>query len=213
MYHHYIVGGISFDLITDIAINSDGNYYLSTGASYSMFTGHLQYADIAYPIITDSTQYKQATSKSTYDLQYLNIPIMIKMRTNEIGYMRYFGQIGLITGFNLKAKQDLSTEYEESGEKTLESPDIDINDKINLMNLQLKVGFGIEYNLTGNTNFFAAINYQHGLIDVLGGLAYELTTAGMVTEVVSGTTTTPKPRNIEEKGQTGAVSLSVGIFF
>ena len=51
---------------------------------------------IAFGITKAITNYFTGKLDRTYRLQYVNIPILLKMRTNEIGYMTYFGAIGFI---------------------------------------------------------------------------------------------------------------------
>jgi len=40
-----------------------------------------------------------------YSIKYIEIPLSLKMRTNDINGMRFFGRIGLGTAFKLSAKK------------------------------------------------------------------------------------------------------------
>lgn len=91
-------------------------------------------------------------------LQYVEIPVCLKMKTNEFGKMRYFGQFGFSPGFNLAAKAD--TDIEE---------DIDIKDDVNLFNMNMIIGAGAEYTISGSTVLFAGIEFNNGFLDLFKG--------------------------------------------
>jgi hypothetical protein len=44
------------------------------------------------------------STSSNYTLQYIEIPITMKLKTNEIGSLTYYVQIGVEPGWNLSAK-------------------------------------------------------------------------------------------------------------
>jgi hypothetical protein len=97
-----------------------------------------------------------------YKLQYVNIPLTLKMRTNEIGYFRYFGQFGVMPGVNLGAKGTV----EIPGAKIeLEDP----KDDINTLNVALVIGLGTMYNFSGNTSLVLGIEWNNGFTDVFKG--------------------------------------------
>src|ERR1035437_10255794 len=49
---------------------------------------------------------KYKLNERKYSTTYLTIPLTLKMQTQEIGMMTYFGQFGLNNSFRLKAKAD-----------------------------------------------------------------------------------------------------------
>jgi hypothetical protein len=113
-------------------------------------------------------------------LQYLQIPLTFKMKTNEIGYITYWGQFGLGLNMNLKALSNDEIDYISYQDKnsfewitsnretsTLESNDI--KNEINIFSSNLIFAAGIEYNLSGNTSILAGLTFQNGFTDVLKG--------------------------------------------
>ncbi len=96
-----------------------------------------------------------------YKLQYLEIPVALKMRTADIaagGYMRFFAEVPLFTlGFNTKATADIDAPGGE-GQK--------VNDDINLFNVFWGLGGGVEYTVGQNTTLIGGIFYQNGMFDV-----------------------------------------------
>ena len=98
------------------------------------------------------------TTHYEYKLKYIELPITIKMRTNEIGYMRYFGQFGFTPGLNIKAKANKK-------EPAKTEDDIDIKSEINSFNLGLLIGLGFEYSLGGNTSLVVSTTFNNGFLD------------------------------------------------
>jgi hypothetical protein len=78
-------------------------------------------------------------------LNYIDIPLTIKMRTNEIGYMRYFGQFGVTPGFNISSKADYESTVTTNGTTTTVTvEDDDIKSDIVTLNVSLVISLGAE---------------------------------------------------------------------
>ncbi|MEA3316785.1 MAG: porin family protein [Bacteroidota bacterium] len=133
------------------------NYAFSTGISINNVGGSLTFDDKKYISIHSSTDSLQAGSTLEYNLQYINIPLGLKLKTNEIGYISFYTNLGLNAGINIK-----STGTSESNSFDKEN----INDEINLFNLGYYIGGGIEYSLGGNSSITAGITYTNGFMDI-----------------------------------------------
>ncbi len=98
--------------------------------------------------------------KLQYKLQYLEIPLSIKLRTNEKGYLRYYGELPILTvGMNTQARGNIEgEEIESSGENI--APDV------NFFNFQLGIGGGIEYALSPTISFVGGLYFHAGLNDI-----------------------------------------------
>lgn len=138
------------------------NYYLSTGITILNSGGELSYKGtiFGYP----------AEISSSYDLNYVEIPLVLKLRTNEIGYLTYFGQFGLKTGLFYSAELENSYTYYDSPSplpinysKKADKP----ADDVNFINLYLVLGGGIEYNISGNTILMLGLTFNNGFINQL----------------------------------------------
>lgn len=156
--------GFSYGLLTDFTFRS--NYSFSTGLLISQFNGTISYPDRAFPDENDRSNNFPATTEAKLKLQYIEIPLTLKLRTNEIGYITYYGQFGLGLGINIKATQDLEIKYNS---QTLTVDDQEINDDIKLFRSALVVGGGIEYNLSGNTAIQVGITFNNGFTNILNG--------------------------------------------
>lgn len=153
--------GFSYGLAGEFAFGD--NYSFSTGLFLTTNGGGLEYPD-SISVIKDSSLHSVTTIRK-HNLQYVEIPLTLKLKTNEIGYITYYGKFGIGTAFLVKARAD-----DESEGPTLTSSqtfeDIDIRDEINFFRASLIIGAGLEYSLGGNTSFIASIIYNNGFTNV-----------------------------------------------
>ena len=86
--NYAITGGLGF------AFNSGGTLLFDNPGDYWHET------DLP-PAIADTIS---GNTKFKYNIQYVEIPIGLKLRTNEFGYMRYFLEPAITIGFNSQAR-------------------------------------------------------------------------------------------------------------
>ncbi len=98
--------------------------------------------------------------KLKYGLQYVEIPIGLKMRTREFGYLRYFAEPGLVLGFRSQSKGKI--EGVGVGD---EGKDINIRKEVNAINLSWGISGGIEYTLSESTSLVGGVGIQIGFTD------------------------------------------------
>ena len=157
--------GYTFGLIMDLGVGVKDNYAFATGVLLNN-TGGKFTQPFTY---TDNGTEKTDQLESTLKLRYLEVPLTMKLKTNEVGYMTYFGLIGIGTAFNLRAKADQETIDPTTGEKTT-AEDVDIADNTNLFKASLIVGGGLEFNITGETYIMAGITYNGGFTNTFDGI-------------------------------------------
>lgn len=146
--------GFNYGIITDFGFTE--NYSFSTGIDVSYKGGCLDYVDTI------------TTSTTDYRLQYIEIPLTLKMRTNEIGYITYFGQFGFAPGINLRARADITSTTTVNNTTTIINlEDEDIKDDINVFSTSMIIAIGMEYSLGGKTSFMAGFTFNNGFIDIL----------------------------------------------
>ncbi len=147
--------GFSYGLVGDFFL---GEYYaISTGLNISHFGGKLSFLD-NYP------EHGAVDIERKYNLQYLEIPLTLKMQTPEFGYLTYFGRFGFAPGFNLKAKG--WDEYVAGDRITRE---IDLKSRTPLIRAALIIGIGAEYSLGGRTSLLMGLTYNNGFTNNLKG--------------------------------------------
>lgn len=137
--------GFAYGLMTDFSFTQ--NYAFGTGVDVTYRGGKLK-SDV------DSFDFKQ-----NYTLQFIEVPLTLKLKTNEIGYMTYYGKFGFAPGINIKA----SRKTEVNGETTDES----IKSQIQPVNLALIVGLGAQYSLGGRTSIMFGLTFNNGFLDLI----------------------------------------------
>ncbi|MCF8296393.1 MAG: PorT family protein [Saprospiraceae bacterium] len=142
------------------------NYAISTGVNITYSGGSLKYPhqQLITPIDTAI-----GTLSRKYSMKYLEIPLVLKMKTNEIGYLSYYGLFGIGSSFNLsaKAKDDFSSSDLVGGQLTTD--DIDIKKDVSFFRESLIIGLGVEYSLGGRTCLMGGITFNNGFTDILKG--------------------------------------------
>jgi hypothetical protein len=115
----------------------------------------------------------------TYKTTYLTLPIALKLKTNEIGMLTYFGQIGVNTSIRLKNHVDddvvqgtnsvaFGPVFAANSPHTTNS-NLDNTKDMQLLKFALNLGLGAEYNLSGSTSLVFGINYHQGFSNVVKG--------------------------------------------
>lgn len=212
--------GFNYGLLTDFVLSGNGNYAFSTGIKVANLNGGLKYADYTN-FGTDSVRIDDHSStEEDLHLRYVEIPLTLKMRTNEIGYMTYYGQFGLDLGFNIKSNRDYNTTSSSNGSINVSEEDVDYSEKAGLFRTALHVGLGAEYNLTGSTSLMFGVSFSNGFTNIYSGKAdnyFELDDSGKVDDTkinYNETTGEWQPdAGIKRKAISNYVSIDLGVFF
>lgn len=133
------------------------NYAIMTGVSIDNTGGKLSYDKVKYLDTKADIDSVNAGSTLNYKLQYINIPLGLKLKTNEIGYFTFFTHLGLNGGINIKAIGEIE-EYELNN--------TNISNEVKLFNLGYFIGAGVEYSIGGNAAIVAGLTYTNGFIDI-----------------------------------------------
>lgn len=161
--------GYTFGLMLELPVGNTGNYRFATGLNLNNIKGKwkrdFEYLDaIGGPI-------KVRELETEVGLQYIELPLTMKLMTNEIGYMRYFAVVGAGNAFNVQAKADqVLPKYDQTGGYVVDfekEEKADIKDDIALYKASLIVGAGAEYNFSGNTSVMFGITYNNGFTNIL----------------------------------------------
>jgi len=130
-----------------------------------------------------------------YSVQYVEIPIGLKMRTREFGYIRYYIEPNLGLGFRTQAKGDVKNEGEEC-------KDIDIQSDVGLLNVFWGIGGGIEYSVSESTSIIGGIGAQFGFVDVTKD-----------DDVIYRNNVLTDPTEEDSKGVMRGIILKLGVMF
>ncbi len=133
------------------------NYALMTGISIDNTGGNLIFRDSTTLKTNGGDEELPEGSTVHYKLQYINIPLGLKLKTNEIGYLTFFTHLGINGGINIKATGEVD-DFELENEN--------ISDEIKLFNLGYYIGAGVEYSIGGNSAIILGLTYTNGFIDI-----------------------------------------------
>ena len=145
----------SSGLLTDY--NFTKNYTFSSGINFNRLGGKLKLpndTNVVGSIKEEGTLYR------TYQINSLEIPTLLKLKTNQIGYLTYFAQLGLKHNFNLSS---FANDELHHGGSVTSTKDIDMADFTTFYRISFNVGFGAEYALNQTLSAFAYIEYDNGL--------------------------------------------------
>ncbi|GAA4519244.1 porin family protein [Sphingobacterium thermophilum] len=126
--------GFSYGLIADLGFAK--NYYFSTGLLINTISSKAEYADVKYDL---------------QRLQYVDIPLTIKLKSEENETGRFYGQFGFTAGFKVSGRQRLEGETKKTSIP-----------KDDLFRLGLQLGGGKEWKLSDNMNFMTGLSFNNG---------------------------------------------------
>jgi opacity protein-like surface antigen len=149
--------GFSFGFVSEFRLTE--HYAISTGFNFSFLGGNLKFP---YAKSSDT-----GTMNRKYNFRYLEIPLMVKMKTKIYGNFDFFGQIGFGTGFLLRAQVNDNFITQTHGT---------ISDKTNLSTSEvsfireaLLVGLGTEYKIDESISLLIGVSYSNSMNNVLQG--------------------------------------------
>lgn len=141
------------------------NYGIVTGFNVGTQGGGLKYEEPVSIRTGDNTSVTlDELSTVVYNLNYITVPVGIKLKTNEIGYLTYFAHLGFNQQFNIGATASSTGNALNKDNVPKET---------NLLHIAYFFGGGFEYNIGGQTSFVAGIFYNNGFIDVLSNNAHK----------------------------------------
>lgn len=184
-----VKAGIAFGVYGDFYFAK--NYALNIEVNHTT-QGYKTIADSICITIDPNTQEfkKYANVEIDYRIRAFQIPISLKLRTNEIGYMRYFGQLGIAPTFAYKTifadidpavfpkaddnidrqvndtKNDFDYENQDKVSNDNKGSFLE-EDNISGFRLPLIIGAGAEWSISGNTAVTFGIRYEYGLVNVM----------------------------------------------
>ncbi|MBE0640210.1 MAG: PorT family protein [Bacteroidales bacterium] len=177
--------GFNWGFMSDITLTD--NYYFSTGFGIQHFNGKLQFE--YQEVLDGNTEPTSGMLSRKYILRYVEVPLLIKMKTNKFDNIQYFGQIGFGLGLNVKATAKDTFTY-SGGSSTGES---DISDEIVFLRGSWALGGGLEYYLDESTSLLVGLTFSNGISNILKD-----------NNPVTG---------IEQKAVPNYFELTLGIFF
>jgi len=148
--------GYDFGLNGDFYFSEDERYSFNTGIQISNTGGEISYHPSSAPNFAGTT-FSSLITKIKYQIRYVEIPLAIKLKTDQFNRARYWGLFGFSAMLNIGSKGT-------SNNGTLNKANI--SDEVNPINLAMNVGIGFDYDLGGNNAISTGLVFQNGLMDV-----------------------------------------------
>ncbi len=151
--------GYSYGLIVDYEFAE--NYAITTGLNILQTGGKMTYP---WDVI-ENGNLERATMHRDHRYRHLEIPLALKLRTVEVGYITYYGKFGVGLGFLTSAFADEELRFSD-GSKSFE-PTVDIKDETSFLRAGLLLGAGAEYNFGGLTSLLFGLTFHNGFSNML----------------------------------------------
>jgi hypothetical protein len=157
-----ITGGTTLGFVSEFYFSK--NYAFSTGINYAFLNGKLQLPHKS-GFEGDTALYVGMLMRK-YKIEYLEVPLLLKMKTNDIGKFCFFAQVGFETGFRIRAKA--RDEFQPENHASVKETNLITNQTTQIREAVI-IGIGTEYNLFETTKLVVGFSYCNGLNNVLSG--------------------------------------------
>ena len=147
--------GFSWGLMAEFHLME--NYKVNSGLNIITNGGTIRY--------NESVNGQTGELNRKYNLKYFQIPLTLKMKTNDFGNKAFYGLFGFGANFLLSAK---ANDQFLPGNGQVVTEKNDIKSDIKSSRISLILGAGMEYEL-GGAKMVTGINFDNGIIDILKG--------------------------------------------
>lgn len=133
------------------------NYAFSTGIGLMNTSGRLNYSDTIIINFKNSQSPLYPGENILYKIQYLTVPVAINMKSNQIGYMTFFANVGMKPKIVIGGKGSIAARnIDKEG----------VTDELKLFNLGYQITLGTEYSLGGSTAIIIGLGYEDNFLDI-----------------------------------------------
>ena len=168
--------GFAYGLMGEYAINS--TYGLHAELLLSQVNSKFNLTS-EQSFVNDINNTKISSLNYKYTIQYIEIPMSMKLNTKEIGNLVYFGNFGFSPGFALNARASITSGDIPQSIKDLDPTNYRVNDdewddftldnfddKVFLFRFPLIIGGGVEYRMAGSTSLQAGVRFAYTFTDM-----------------------------------------------
>ncbi len=136
------------------------NYSFSTGISLITAGGRTVGSDTTIMVLGkhEATTATVLPGQSiVYNIQYLSVPLGLKLQTNEIGYITLFSDFGIDPKVVIGGKADIPS-LDLEHERALK--------ELRMFNLSYHITMGIEYSMGGSTAMIFGLGFDNNFLDI-----------------------------------------------
>lgn len=114
----------------------------------------------------------------SYKNQYVELPVSLKFRTKEIGYITYWANFGVAPSFLINAKASIDgviptdiaaldpTDYKTNDNEGDAFTTNKFDDEVFIIRMPIIVGGGVEYKLAGSASLYAGLRFNNSFTDM-----------------------------------------------
>jgi hypothetical protein len=150
-----IKSGFAWGFIGDIHLIE--NYWFHTGFNVDFIRGAYH-----YPHKIDDVS---GTLNRKLSSKYIQVPLVFKMKTNEINSIRYYGEIGFGLGFLFDAKA--ADSFYKNQVLISETEKTDVKKQYRVTRESLILGAGLEFSPGGDLLIQTGLRFDNNFIDIL----------------------------------------------
>lgn len=147
--------GFTYGLMSDFEFAE--NYCFGTGLTITSING-------TGSLLNYQPYHAGVNGDAAYDvkfkMQYLQIPLTVKLKTDEVDEIKWFGQFGLTTDFRISARQDVEQNNNQLADH------VSATDRTKFFRAGMIIGGGAEYRLSGKTSLVGGLTYNNGLTNI-----------------------------------------------
>lgn len=136
--------GFAYGLLADFGVAE--NYYFSTGLLINQL-----YADASYMVPVNWAPGSSSNIKAQYRLQYVEIPVAVKLKSTEAYNRSYYGKFGFTPGVKTSGRERIN---DASTRTKIEDA--------NIFRLALQIGGGVEWRLDHNLRLMTGLTFNNG---------------------------------------------------
>ena len=136
------------------------NYSFSTGLNIITAGGRTISSDTTIMVLGKDESVSATVmpgNSVVYKVQYVAVPLGLKLQTNEIGYLTFFSDIGIDPKVVIGGKADIPS-LDITNEKALK--------ELKVFNLSYHVILGVEYSFGGSTAVVFGLGFDNNFLDI-----------------------------------------------
>jgi len=143
--------GFSYGLLADF--NFTQNYSFATGLTITTINGRTKEARTV-----SNEPPAQTEVQLKYKLQYIEIPLTLKLKTVKIDDVRWYGQFGLSNDFKIRGRQDVNVKADSEY----------ASENIKFYRSGLIIGAGAEFDVKANMSIATGLTFNNGFTNITG---------------------------------------------
>ncbi|MFZ2286424.1 MAG: porin family protein [Bacteroidales bacterium] len=146
-----------FDIGLSVLHYFDANYAVSSGISIISAGGRQSVTEDHTMVFNNFTQIVPAGNEIKYNLSYINFPAALRLKTDQVGYLTYFTDIGFDIRLLLKSTVDIPA---------MQISNENARNEVKGLNAGWHIGGGVEYELGINATLVGGLSYAQDFFDV-----------------------------------------------